>query len=96
MPTTRRAALAILAAPALLRPSAARAQLFSWRLGHTAPESFPLHRRSVEAAEEVREKTGGDMVIDVQAEGRLGSQIGLLNQVVKGGVELTPVTGQSL
>ncbi len=85
---------AALTAPWLIRPS--RAAEFSWRIGHTAPASFPLHQRLVEAAAEVDEKSGGRMSITVHADGQLGSAIGLLTQLRNGGLEMGPVAGQML
>lgn len=86
---------AALASPAFVRPALA-APDHRWRLGHTAPESFPIHKRLVEAAAEIGEKSGGRIELSIHPDGLLGGQLGLLAQVRAGSVEMTPVTGQSL
>lgn len=96
--TTRRGWLAG-AAPALAlpaRPRPARAADFTWRLGHTAPASFPLHIRLAEAAAEVESKSGGRMAITISGDGTLGSAIGQLTQVRNGTLEMATVAGQIL
>ena len=90
----RRLIAAALAAPAL--PRYARAAEFEWRLGHTAPESFPLHKRLTEAAAEIAKASDGRLQITVLPDSQLGGQLGLLNQVRGGTVEATPVIGQAL
>lgn len=97
-PTRRvllRAGAVALAAPALPRFALAAAE-FQWRLGHTAPESFPLHKRLAEAAEEIGKKSDGRIELSIRPDSQLGGQLGLLSQVRGGTVEMTPVTGQSL
>ncbi len=84
-----------LATPALPRFALAAPE-YQWRLGHTAPESFPLHKRLVEAAAEIGEKSDGRIELVVKPDSQLGGQLGLLSQVRGGTVEITPVTGQSL
>ena len=88
------AVTAALATPALIRP--ARAADFTWRAGHTAPVSFPVHRRLLEAAKEIEDKSAGRMTMSVQGDGQLGSAMGQLTQVRNGGLDLAPVTGQVL
>ena len=96
--TTRRAGLtgaaSTLALPAIV--TRARAADFAWRLGHTAPASFPLHIRLTEAAAEVEEKSGGRMSITVTGDSGLGSGVGQLAQVRNGTLEMTPTPGQIL
>jgi tripartite ATP-independent transporter DctP family solute receptor len=94
-PTRRRilgAGAAVLAAPRFAKA----APEFEWRLGHTAPEAFPLHKRLVEAAGEIATKSEGRIQLTVRSDSQLGGQLGLLQQVRGGSVEMTPVTGQSL
>lgn len=99
MTPTRRRVLGVgaaaLAAPALPRFAAAAPE-FVWRVGHTAPLSFPLHKRLVEAASEIGVKSEGRIQLTVHPDSQLGGQVGLLQQVRGGSVEMTPVTGQSL
>ena len=84
-----------LAVPALPRRALAAPE-YQWRLGHTAPESFPIHTRLMEAAKEIGEKSEGRIVLAIKPDSQLGGQLGLLSQVRGGSVEMTPVTGQSL
>lgn len=90
-----RAGAVALATPALPRFALAAPE-FQWRLGHTAPESFPMHIRLAEAAAEIGKKSDGRIQITVHPDSMLGGQLGLLSQVRGGTVEMTPVTGQSL
>lgn len=96
--TTRRGwlagAAATLALPTL--STRARAADFAWRLGHTAPATFPLHIRLTEAAAEVEEKSGGRISIAVTGNSMLGSAIGQLTQVKSGGLEMAMTAGQIL
>lgn len=84
-----------LATPALPRFALAAPE-FQWRLGHTAPEGFPLHKRLVEAAAEIGKNSDGRIELTIRPDSQLGAQLGLLSQVRGGTVEMTPVTGQSL
>lgn len=86
---------AALAAPALPRFAKAAPE-FQWRLGHTAPPMFSLHKRLVEAATEIGEKSGGRIDLKVHPDSALGGQLGLMAQVRGGSVEMAPVTGQSM
>jgi tripartite ATP-independent transporter DctP family solute receptor len=95
--TTRRTWLAT-AGATLAMPAIARAQpaTFAWRLGHTAPDSFPLHRRLLEAAAEVAERSDGRLRIEILGNGQLGSAMGQLTQLRGGTLEMMPVAGQIL
>ncbi len=96
--TTRRwflgSAAGLLAAPAIARP--AHAADVTWRLGHTAPTGFPLHKRLLEAAEQVAKQSGGRMAIQILPDSQLGSQVGLLSQVRSGALDMSALTGQVL
>lgn len=97
MRPTRRGLLVTGAAAAVSLPRVAKAAAeFEWRLAHSAPEGFPLHKRLVEAANEIDTKTEGRVQISVYPNSQLGGQLGLLQQVRSGGLQITPVTGQSL
>ncbi len=84
----------VLGAPAII--GRARANEIAWRVGHTAPASFPIHVRLTEAAAEIQEKSGGRMTLTVLGDGQAGSAMGQLNQVRNGGLEMSPITGQTL
>ncbi len=83
-----------LAAPLVAR--FAQAAEINWRIGHTAPVSFPLHIRLVEAAEAIGRQTDGRIEIRVYPDSELGSQVGLLAQVRAGTLDASPITGQAL
>ena len=87
-------AMGLLATPAV--PRFARAAEFSWRLGHTAPIDFPLHKRLSEAAAEIARETDGRVEIAILPNGELGGQLGLLSQVRGGTIDVTMVAGASL
>ena len=67
MRTTRRlmigGGIAALAAPAL--PRFARAAEYSWKFGHSAPTTFPLHIRLVEAAAKIGKDSNGRMALQI-------------------------------
>ena len=83
-----------LAAPLVARY--AHAAQVSWRFGHVAPESTPLHLRLLEAAEAIGKRSEGRMELKVLGEGKAGNQSGLLGQVRKGGLEMTAANGALL
>jgi len=92
--TRRRIVATALAAPLL--PRFAKAAEFEWRLGHTAPATFPLHKQLVQAAAEIAKASDGRIAIKVFPESQLGAQLGLLAQLRAGNIEATPVVGQAL
>jgi TRAP-type transport system periplasmic protein len=97
MTPIRRRTLAAGAAAVLATPRIAKAAPeFEWRLGHTAPDTFPLHRRLVEAVTEIETKSEGRIKITVHPDSQLGGQLGLLQQGRGGNVQIAPVTGVSL
>ena len=67
MRTTRRlmigGGIAALAVPAL--PRFARAAEYTWKFGHSAPTSFPLHTRLVEAAAKIAKDSNGRMELQI-------------------------------
>ncbi|GAC1339977.1 MAG: TRAP transporter substrate-binding protein [Acetobacteraceae bacterium] len=84
--------LAVLATPALIRR--AHAAEFSWKFGHTAPTSFPLHVRLAEAAAKIGQDSGGRMELLVFPDGQLGGDNDLLSQGRSGAIEFCQPTGQ--
>jgi tripartite ATP-independent transporter DctP family solute receptor len=99
MRLSRRTALggaaAVLAAPALPRLARAAAE-YSWKFGHTAPTSFPLHIRLVEAAAGIAKDSHGRMELQIFADGQLGGDNDLLSQARSGAIEFCQPTGQIL
>ncbi len=92
--TAQGLAAGALAAPSL--PRFAHAAEFTWRLGHTAPATFPLHQRLLGAASEIAEASGGRMSVTVSPERMLGDQMGQLAQVRNGTLDATVLGGQIL
>jgi tripartite ATP-independent transporter DctP family solute receptor len=77
----------VLAAPLISR--FAHAAEVTWRIGHVAPVSTPLHQRLLEAADAISKRSDGKMELQVVGEGKLGIQSGLLAQVRGGGLQMT-------
>jgi tripartite ATP-independent transporter DctP family solute receptor len=68
---SRRSALALLAAPAII--GTARAQAARLRFAHTLPEADSWHRAALRFADLARERTSGAVTVQVFAAGVLGS-----------------------
>jgi tripartite ATP-independent transporter DctP family solute receptor len=87
---SRRAVLRALAsAPAvsvLGAPMIARAAEIELRYGNNLPASHPLNVRSQEAADRVKEKTGGRVEIKIFPNNQLGGDTDMLSQVRSGGI----------
>ena len=83
---------AALAAPAL--PRFAKAAEYTWKFGHTAPTSFPLHTRLAEAAAKIGKDSGGRMELQVFPDAQLGGDNDLLSQARSGAIEFCQPTGQ--
>lgn len=98
MLTTRRtlllgAAAAGLAAP-FIRPNAARAAEFTYKLANNQPMSHPTNIRAAEAVKAIAEETGGRVDIQVFPSNQLGADTDVLGQLRSGGVEfflLSPI-----
>jgi TRAP-type C4-dicarboxylate transport system substrate-binding protein len=97
-PLTRRRAVrvgaAALAMPFL--PRLAGAAAFTWRIGHAAPVTFPLHIRLVEAAAAIAVASEGKLDIQILPNGELGSPIGLLAQARQGSIDGAALSHQVL
>ncbi len=98
MRTTRRlmigGGVAGLAAPAL--PRFAKAAEYTWKFGHSAPTSFPLHTRLVEAAAQIAKDSNGRMELRIFPDAQLGGDNDLLSQARSGAIEFCQPTGQIL
>jgi len=98
MRVTRRslmgAAGAALAMPAAIRQ--ARAAQYTWKFGHSAPTSFPLHIRLVEAAARIKQQSGGRMDLQIFPNGQLGGDNDLLSEARSGAIQFCQPTGQIL
>jgi tripartite ATP-independent transporter DctP family solute receptor len=87
---SRRAVLRVLAsAPAvsvLGAPMIARAAEIELRYGNNLPSSHPLNVRAQEAADRVKDKTGGRVEIKIFPNNQLGGDTDMLSQVRSGGI----------
>jgi tripartite ATP-independent transporter DctP family solute receptor len=92
--TVLRAGTAVLAAPLL--PRYAKAAEYSWKFAHTAPTTFPLHIRLVEAAAAIGKESNGRMELQIFPDGQLGGDNDLLSQARSGAIEMCQPTGQIL
>jgi tripartite ATP-independent transporter DctP family solute receptor len=86
--------MAALAAPAL--PRFAKAAEYTWKFGHTAPTSFPLHIRLAAAAKKIGEDSHGRMELQVFPDSQLGGDNDLLSQARSGAIQFCQPTGQIL
>ena len=96
-PTRRslmRAAGAALATPLIARY--AHAAEYSWKFAHTAPQTFPLHIRLVEAAAGIKKDSNGRMELQIFPDAQLGGDNDLLSQARSGAIEFCQPTGQIL
>lgn len=92
---TRRGLLAAgasLAAPAVVRADAT----LRLRLGHALPSSHPVHAAMEFFAEQVRERTGGGIEIALFANGELGQEVQILEQISAGRLDFAKVSGSVL
>lgn len=98
MRVTRRSVMgtggAALALPAVMRR--AHAAQFTWKFGHSAPTSFPLHIRLVEAAARIKQQSGGRMDLQIFPNGQLGGDNDLLSEARSGAIQFCQPTGQIL
>jgi TRAP-type transport system periplasmic protein len=64
---------------------------FTLRLGHDVPESHSIHKRLVEAAEEVSKQTKERVSIQIFSNSQLGSSVDMLSQVRSGALDMMTV-----
>jgi tripartite ATP-independent transporter DctP family solute receptor len=86
---SRRSVLQGTASAALLSGFGARAQTaeFTYKYANNLPVTHPLNIRANEAAERIRQETGGRVAIQIFPNNQLGSDTDMLSQVRSGGVE---------
>lgn len=66
------------------------------RLGHHAIEGHPAHEASLQFAQNVFDRTDGDVVIEVFAEGQLGTPPEMLEQNIIGSIDMSLPTQGAL
>ncbi|HEX2134852.1 MAG TPA: TRAP transporter substrate-binding protein [Microvirga sp.] len=86
---SRRAMLQGTASAALVSGFGVRAQTaeFTYKYANNLPVTHPMNVRANEAAERIRQETGGRMVVQIFPNNQLGSDTDMLSQVRSGGVE---------
>ncbi|MGP3698027.1 TRAP transporter substrate-binding protein [Rhodobacter sp. NSM] len=80
------ASAGLLAAP-FIRPGAARAAEFTYKLANNQPMEHPSNVRGGEAVKAILEETGGRMDIQIFPSNQLGADTDVLSQLRAGGVE---------
>ena len=83
----------LLAAPALLVATRARAAQFSYKFASNVPATHPLNVRATEAFERIRAETNGALDIAVFPNNQLGSDTDVLSQLRSGAVEFFTLSG---
>lgn len=66
----------------------ARAAEFEYKLGHPFPLTYPIHVHAVAATDKIREKTGGQVDIQVFGNSQLGGDTDMISQVRSGALQL--------
>lgn len=89
MTITRRSMLQVGATAALVTGFGARAQTaeFTYKYANNLPAAHPMNLRATEAAEKIKQESGGRVVIQIFPNNQLGSDTDMLSQVRAGGVE---------
>jgi len=98
MPITRRALVKCLAATAATTAAPvplvfAQSAEFSYKYAHNVSPAHPAYNRIAQAANAVREETGGRMEIQVFPSNQLGSDTDTLSQLRAGGVQFFNLSG---
>ncbi|WP_137389626.1 TRAP transporter substrate-binding protein [Rhodoligotrophos defluvii] len=70
-----------------LRYAGAQTPEFNYKYANNLPVSHPMNIRAQEAADKIREETGGRMAIQIFPSNQLGADTDMLSQLRSGGVE---------
>ncbi|MBB5048069.1 tripartite ATP-independent transporter DctP family solute receptor [Rhodopseudomonas rhenobacensis] len=81
-----------ISAPAIFT-SPARAAEFTIRFAHNAPVGFPTHIRAQQAAERIKQATGGRVNLLIFPNNQLGSDPEMLSQVRSGAIQMYALPG---
>lgn len=74
-------------------PLRARAAEFSYKYGNNLPVTHPLNIRMKEAADRIRQQTGGKVEIQIFPNNQLGGDTDMLTQVRSGALEFFTLSG---
>ncbi len=86
-------AAATAAATAVLLPRRAGAAEFSYKYANNSPVDHPLNVRAREAAEKIKQDSGGRLEIEVFPNNQLGGDTDMLSQVRTGAIEFFTLSG---
>ncbi|TVR05073.1 MAG: TRAP transporter substrate-binding protein [Spirochaetaceae bacterium] len=75
---------------------AATAQVYEWSLASVLPESHPVHKSLVFFADEVRQRTNGQIDITVYGGGQLGDERDYIEGIQLGTIDVTKVSAAPL
>ncbi len=95
MPMSRRALLGgatLLAAPAILHRPAQAAE-FSYKFGSVLPPDHPMIVRFTEAAQKIKDDTGGQFEIAIYPSSALGQDTAMVSQVISGALQMYSLSG---
>jgi tripartite ATP-independent transporter DctP family solute receptor len=74
----------------------AQAAKYNWKLASVLPDTHPVHKALVTFADKVKEKTKGDVVIQVYPAGQLGQEKDYIEGTKLGSIEVTKVSSAPL
>jgi tripartite ATP-independent transporter DctP family solute receptor len=66
---------------------------FTYRFGNNVPASYPLNLRVTEAAERIRQATGGRFDLQIFPNGQFGTDTDMLSQVRSGAIQFFTASG---
>jgi tripartite ATP-independent transporter DctP family solute receptor len=93
---TRRRALAAAAAAAVFAPARLSAEPLNLRMAHSLPADHPVHHAMERFSSSVRERTGGEVRIQLFPDGVLGQELDLIGQVQAGKLDLAKASASVL
>ena len=76
--------------------AAATGGSFSLKLGHNLAEDHAVHIQLTSFAEQVKEKTGGSINIQIIPNGTLGSEADMISQIQAGALDMAKVSASTL
>ena len=83
---------AAIAMPAIF-PRPLRAAEFTYKYANNSPASWPMNVRAAEAAERIKQETGGRLEISIFPNNQLGGDSDMLSQLRSGSIEFFTLSG---
>lgn len=93
MNIARRSIVGAAAAVPVFAIGYARAADYNFRLPHDLPATHPLHTRTQQAADRIRDRTGGRVAITLYPDSVLGSDVATITMLQAGTVDLFTLPG---